>query len=220
MGEPADTILLNIGQFIILIAGPICVGVPTAVSASWFPSNERTTATAIGAQSSYVGVAVGFLLGPAVVPDLQATLIHNSTLNASQSNASNTAGWVNYVKRRFKDLMYVELAIAVTIFIAILIYFPSKPKLPPSRSSSKKRHNFQASLKRLLQNWSFWLIAILFGIQFAVISGWLSIIDVILSKFDVDQTTAGWLGFGCSIAGIVSGVLISRYALKQNRLQV
>ena len=206
-----NTILMNIGQFIVFMAGPICVGVPTAVSAAWFPPNERTTATAIGAQSSYLGVAIGFLIGPNIVPDLPLIIQPNTTSKITLTEVPTVLpSWVKRVQIRLKDYLYVELALAVIILFAIAVYFPSKPKLPPSRSSSKKRHDFQASFRHMLRNRAFWLIAVLFGVQFGVISGWLSIIDVILSKFDVDQATAGWVGFGCSIAGIVSGVLISR----------
>jgi FLVCR family MFS transporter len=42
---------------------------PTALSATWFPPEERTLATAIMAMGNFLGNALGFILGPLVVPE-------------------------------------------------------------------------------------------------------------------------------------------------------
>ena len=39
------------------------------LSATWFPPNQRTTATSIQATSNYAGVALSFVLGPKMVSD-------------------------------------------------------------------------------------------------------------------------------------------------------
>ena len=51
------------------IAGIIVFSAPSALSAAWFPPNERTTATAIGIAFNNLGNAASFFLGPAIVPD-------------------------------------------------------------------------------------------------------------------------------------------------------
>lgn len=49
------------------LAGVI-VGPATAlVSAVWFPTGERTTATGISSSSSQIGMALSYILGPALV---------------------------------------------------------------------------------------------------------------------------------------------------------
>ena len=50
-------------------AGIIVFSGPSAVSAAWFPPNERTTATAVGIAFNNLGNAASFFLGPAIVPD-------------------------------------------------------------------------------------------------------------------------------------------------------
>ena len=208
MGQTADTVIQNLGQFISFLAGPVSLGAPTLVSSSWFPPSERTTATAVGTQSSYVGLALAYFIGPYFVIDPQTTATSaNTTKTAGNSSNHDIRAMEGQL---FKGYIYFQAALAVLVLAVVLIYFPSKPKLPPSHSSTVKRHEFSEGLKRLVTDWSFLLLAAMFGIQFGVVCGWLSILDVILSKFSVDQTTAGWLGCAATLAGTLSGLLISR----------
>ena len=50
-----------------LAGAPIAL-VPPVLSAAWFPVQERTSATGIMVTCNYLGQAVGFFLGPSVVP--------------------------------------------------------------------------------------------------------------------------------------------------------
>ena len=68
-----------------LAAAPIGL-CPPGVSAAWFPANERTLATAIATTSNYLGQAVGFFLGPAMVPD------NHRTNRTNRTNSTNRAG--------------------------------------------------------------------------------------------------------------------------------
>eukprot|EP00729_Bicosta_minor_P021567 gene21567-28272_t len=49
------------------VGGAICSVIPATLSATWFPVNERTTATAVMTLFNYAGVAISFVLGPLVV---------------------------------------------------------------------------------------------------------------------------------------------------------
>ena len=55
--------LMNLGQALNGLAGPIAMAGPPAVSAVWFPPHQRTTATAIGTFFGMLGTASGFLIG-------------------------------------------------------------------------------------------------------------------------------------------------------------
>ena len=43
---------------------------PAALSAAWFPADQRTTATAVSQMANGLGNGVSFLLGPKMVPGL------------------------------------------------------------------------------------------------------------------------------------------------------
>ena len=94
-----------------------------------------------------------------------------TSLNNTKNSQYDTSGKISRnissikmknIKSFFKEYIYFELAVAVFTLLCVLIYFPSKPKAPPSRSSTEKRHNFSLGLKRLLSHGSFWLLAGLF----------------------------------------------------------
>ena len=43
------------------------MGAPPLVSSTWFPPNQRATATAIASLTSYVGISISFGVGPFVL---------------------------------------------------------------------------------------------------------------------------------------------------------
>lgn len=200
--ETVRTMMLNIGQFIIMAAGPVPISGPPLISATWFPSHERTTATAIATLAGYFGIAMSFTLGPTLVP------FSNITTNGTSSYSSDA---LTLMKTRISDYLWLETGILIALFLLLLVYFPSKPPLPPSVSSSTSHLSGKKGFSALLKNHSFWILAVLCGLSFGIYYGWLSVLDVVLAKFNVDQETAGWLGCGGTLAGIASGILLARY---------
>lgn len=77
---PYATPLIHIGQILNGLAGPVAMAAAPVLSSTWFPPNQRTTATSIMTASNYFGVAVSFILGPLIVPDK-----HTHTPNATLS---------------------------------------------------------------------------------------------------------------------------------------
>lgn len=72
----------NIAQILNGIAGPVCFGVAPVLSSIWFPTDQRTTATALSVQISGLSGAVQFLLGPYLVPDPG---VHNNSSMVNES---------------------------------------------------------------------------------------------------------------------------------------
>ena len=73
------------GQFLNGLAGPVTQAEPPLLSAYWFPSHQRTTATAIAALCGSFGIAMSFLIGPGFVKDVKTELdaLYPRTLNHS-----------------------------------------------------------------------------------------------------------------------------------------
>ncbi len=61
----------NIGQIFVGLAGPVCQGGSPALSATWFPTNQRTTSTAIATIAAVVGSAFSFIIGPSIVTEVK-----------------------------------------------------------------------------------------------------------------------------------------------------
>lgn len=196
------TVVINIGQVLIMAGGPVALGAPPLVSATWFPPDERTTATAIGTLAGYFGIAIAFAFGPAMVPN---------KIPASHIGNSSAPDAVKIMNQQLTNYMCVELGLCIAVFLCVLLYFPSRPPLPPSLTSSRSNTlSTKASLRQVMKNRQFWLLTALTGLSFAIYFGWLSMLDVFLAKFNIDPITAGWLGCGATLAGVVSGIMLAR----------
>ena len=60
---PLRLSLIHLGHFCIGAAGPVAMGAIPALSATWFPPQERVAATALGTSIGMSGVAISFILG-------------------------------------------------------------------------------------------------------------------------------------------------------------
>lgn len=200
------TIVINIGQFLIMAGGPVSIGGPPLVSATWFPPGERTTATAIATLAGYFGIAQSFAIGPAMVPN---QFVPSNASNSSSSDCPERL--TRLADYQLTKYMYFELGLCALVFFCILLYFPARPPLPPSlTSSTSQRLSTKTSFRNLTRNRPFWLLATLTGLTFGIYFGWLSMLDVFLAKFGVDDITAGWLGCSATLAGVFSGIALAR----------
>lgn len=195
------TPLIHCGQIIIGFAGPVAQASATALSSVWFPSNQRTTATAIASLASYCGTALSFVIGPSVVIDFGDYPI-------SEAHSK----YANLVQKISKDIMfylYAQTGINVLFFILVLVSFPKKPPKPPSATANLDRMDFKEGLKKLFFNPQFQLIAFAYGLTTGVYSAWCSDLAINLKSFNMSDKTAGFLGFWAVIAGSVSGISLS-----------
>ncbi|EDO40262.1 predicted protein, partial [Nematostella vectensis] len=189
------------GQLLNGLAGPVTQAAPPLLSAAWFPSHQRTTATAVAALCGSLGVAMSFVIGPAFVTDLSHT-------SPTSSECSIRTGVEMTGIATFRSLF----GVITVLFLAVVIYFPDKPPLPPSHSARIQREDFFAGTKRIVKNSSFWTLALVYGITTGVYSGWGASLAVNLETFNVSQSAAGWLGFYATLAGIGAGLILARCA--------
>lgn len=215
-----QTWIIHCGQFITGIGGPIAMAAAPLVSAAWFPPEQRTTATAISSLACYSGTALSFLIGPLLVPDVL------TYVSPAQIKNATSKGQISFLKlshhfnqtqkdvfaRKIMNLMYIELGATFLTMMCILIYFPEKPKLPPSVTAAVGRLEFKVGAKSLLKNGQFWLLVFIYGVGTGIYGGWCSVLDLNVSQFGISQNTAGWLGFGAVVAGSVSGISLSIFA--------
>ena len=200
------TAFINLGQFFCMASGTVALGAPPLVSGTWFLPSERTTATAIGTLVRYFGIAAAFAVGPAMVPGVVA---QTNVSNASISN--RTQDLTKLIDQQLSQYTYFELSLCTVVFLCALVYFPARPPLPPSLTSSTPHtESTKASLKKVIKNRQFLWLATITALIFGVYYGWMSMLGVFLDKFHVDAVTAGWLGCSSTLAGVASGVIVGR----------
>ncbi|XP_061579143.1 solute carrier family 49 member 4 [Cololabis saira] len=197
--------LIHGGQFLNGLAGPTIMSAGPFLSTTWFAPDQRATATAVASLFSYLGGATSFVVGPLVVPapnDSQPA----TTMAAAASVFSSS------IQDRIQLVMYAELAAIAVLFTAVLLYFPSRPPMPPSVAAASQRLSYRSSICRLLSNLRFLMIALAYAVPTGVIAGWSGVLDMVLTPAKVSQVDAGWIGFWSTVGGCVFGVAMARFA--------
>ena len=195
--------------------GILVMAAPAALSAAWFPANERATATAISQVLNNAGNGISFLLGPLIVPD--------KFLNKTgETDTSPEVPLSNYTKpypkpEEEKILIWYYFvgmaAVSVFIFIPMVIYYPSKPKTPPTASASSdiQRMGFAESIKTMFTNRSVMLCFAANSLATGVTGAWVSVMTVNFDSLGVGDKTSGYIGVATTAAAIVLGLAVGQF---------
>ncbi|XP_052103188.1 solute carrier family 49 member 4-like [Mytilus californianus] len=108
--------------------------------------------------------------------------------------------------------MIYYLCFVGAAFFLMLVYYPAKPKLPPTLSASVGRLDFSSGIKVLIRNVKFWLIFLTFGVSQGVFGCWQGVLDVILKPHNISEDEAGWLGFYSLIAGCLASLVFAKFS--------
>ncbi|XP_061172398.1 solute carrier family 49 member 4 homolog [Saccostrea echinata] len=223
------TWLINFSAILNGVCGTVPRAAPAQVANTWFPPNQRTSATAVVSVFCYLGVAMAFVIGPQLVtsPEYKnetqnrnftytfkrlTTDLDLATLDTSRNNL-NSSQVVNFIHIR-KDIMYLmyyEFAAIVLLFLCS-IFMPSKPPTPPSLSASTERVVYRRALLNIARNKAVWLIGLAYALPSGVYGAWEAVIDIILKPIGIGQTEIGWIGFYSIMAGCVTGLATGRFS--------
>lgn len=168
---------MNTGQILNGLGGMLAQSVGPFISNTWFPPDERTTATAIATLASQCGLALSYVVGPSIVTEPKDMSL--------QTNMTSEKIKV----KLFDELsvfMFLELIITVVLLAVAVVYFPNKPKLPPSNSASLSKLNFKDGFKQLLGKKSFWLILFIAASTTGIYSGWNAVLYLNLSTHNLN----------------------------------
>ncbi|XP_069838558.1 solute carrier family 49 member 4 isoform X2 [Dendropsophus ebraccatus] len=193
--------LIHGGQLLNGFAGPTAMNAAPFLSTTWFPPDERATATAIASMLNYFGGACAFLIGPLIVP-------------APNNTSGNllTEERISSIKDRIEAVMYTEFGIITVVFAAVLAYFPARPPVPPSVAAAGRRLSYRSSIGKLLSNPRFLMIVLAYAIPLGFYAGWSGVLDLILTPMHVTQVDAGWIGFWSIVGGCFVGIAVGRFA--------
>ncbi|XP_060067646.1 solute carrier family 49 member 4 homolog [Ylistrum balloti] len=180
---PYITWTSNIAAFLNGLAGPISMGMPPVLSATWFPPNQRTTSTAIATLCNYGGVAAAFLIDDADVPR---------------------------IRHQIMVIMYAECGWCFLLMLMVAVYFPSKPPKPPSTTASKERLDIKSGFRKLMRNKMFLQLCLAYGLPVGIVALWGGVLSVDLKSYDVSEAQAGWIGFYSIIAGCFGCLAMAR----------
>lgn len=184
--------LLMFAQTICAVAQLFVLGIPARLAAVWFGPDEVSTATSIGVFGNQVGVAVGFLLPPILVP-----------------NSDD----IDSLSKDFQVMFYGGAIVTTALVILILLLFRDKPPHPPSRAQqlaveAATHENYLQSLIRLVKNKGFVVLTLAYGINTGSFYGISTLLNaIILGYFENEEQNAGRIGLTIVLCGIFGSVL-------------
>lgn len=206
MNETFFTWMAHTGANFNGIAGIVMCAVPPALSSLWFPPNERTTATGISSVFNQLGNAGGFLLGPLLVRE-------PSGLSVNQTAKSNVQ---LMLRNDILSLMDAEALLCAILFFCVVLYFPSRPLLPPSLTSTVERLDIKSGVIHIFKNRDLMLLTISFSVSQGILGVWLGVMNMMiemninLDPIGLSQIQSGWLGFWAIVASCILALIIAR----------
>ncbi|CAI9567236.1 unnamed protein product [Staurois parvus] len=159
------------GQLVCAVAQVFILGMPSHIASVWFSSSEVSTACSIGVFGNQLGIAVGFLLPPVLVPN---------TEDMSQ------------LSYHISIMFYGTAAVASLLFVLVIFVFQEAPPLPPTLAQAAllsvppSQYSYKQSILRLLRNKNFILLVVSYGLNTGCI-----LLPVYLTEPHGDRTLPG-----------------------------
>uniref|UniRef100_A0A8D0L9H3 Choline/ethanolamine transporter FLVCR1 n=1 Tax=Sphenodon punctatus TaxID=8508 RepID=A0A8D0L9H3_SPHPU len=192
-----------LGQIICSMAQVFILGMPSRIASVWFGSNEVSTACSIAVFGNQLGIAVGFLLPPILVPNLK------------------DKGQLAY---HISIMFFMTATVATALFILVIFVFREKPQFPPSRaralvsSAAPEEYSYMQSIFRLLCNINFILLIISYGLNTGCFYALSTLLNrVVIHHYPGEEVNAGRIGLTIVVAGMV-GALITGIWLDKTKM--
>ncbi|XP_076873390.1 choline/ethanolamine transporter FLVCR1 isoform X2 [Brachyhypopomus gauderio] len=181
-------------QIICSVAQVFILGLPSRIASVWFGPREVSTACATAVLGNQLGVAVGFLLPPVLVP--------------------NTPEDKELMGHNIGVMFYGTAAVSTLLFILTVTVIQDRPKLPPSQAQAvlltgpAEDYSYQKSIINLFKNKPFILLLLSYGIMtgsFYSVSTLLN--QMIIYHYEGEELNAGRIGLTLVLAGMVGSIL-------------
>uniref|UniRef100_A0A8C6K910 Choline/ethanolamine transporter FLVCR1 n=1 Tax=Nothobranchius furzeri TaxID=105023 RepID=A0A8C6K910_NOTFU len=182
-----------LGQFCCSFAQVFILGMPSRIASVWFGSGEVSSACSIGVVGNQLGIAIGFLVPPILVPNVDD---------------------LDELAHHISIMFYITAGVATFLFILVVIVFQERPKLPPTqaqataRSIPPEQYSYTASILRLLRNKAFILLIISYGLNVGCFYAVGTLLNrMVLSHYPGEEVNAGRIGLTIVIAGMVGSLI-------------
>ncbi|XP_075232229.1 solute carrier family 49 member 4 homolog [Lycorma delicatula] len=198
MNEIWFTYCAHIGAFLNAIAGVIFGPSVVLLSSSWFPVNQRASATGAGTAMAALGVAGSYLLGPLLislpVPDYPDKYYRYR------------------LRQEIKMLMILDFAIHFLLLIIIIICFPANPPAPPSHSSCLSLGYKKSFKKSVQEKINIWLLGFAAAFCSGMTGPWISQLTILFSQYGFTAVETTRLGFWTIISSCCLSITVSRFS--------
>lgn len=188
-----------LGQVICSVAQVFILGMPSRIASVWFGADEVSTACSIAVFGNQLGIAIGFLVPPVLVPN--------------SDNKDKLAYDIGI-------MFYLIAGIATLLFILVIIVFKEKPKHPPSRAQSlsyslEPETSYLNPIIRLFKNLNFKLLVLTYGLNTGAFYALSTLLNrMVTLNYPGEEVNAGRIGLTIIIAGMfgamIAGIWLDR----------
>ncbi|CAL8316179.1 unnamed protein product [Merluccius merluccius] len=182
-----------LGQFCSSCAQVFILGMPSTIASVWFGPDEVSTACSIGVFGNQLGIAIGFLVPPILVPNVED---------------------MDELAYHIRKMFYITAGVATFLFILVVIVFQERPELPPTqaqataRSLPPEQYSYTASILRLLRNRPFILLVITYGLNVGCFYAVGTLLNrMVINHYPGEEVNAGRIGLTIVIAGMVGSLI-------------
>ncbi|KAH8307600.1 hypothetical protein KR044_004762, partial [Drosophila immigrans] len=212
--DPSLFYVTFIGQAIVALAQVCILSLPARLAAVWFGPDQVSSATSVGVFGNQLGVAVGFVLPPMLVPN---------------SESLETVG------KDLQMMFYLVAGLTSILLVLMIFFFQDKPPTPPSAAQetsqrlegmAEQQVSFAQSLKNLLTNRNFIFLLLSYGINVGVFYAISTLLNpVVLKYYPGHEVDTGRIGLSIVLAGmlgsVVSGIVLDKtHKFKETTLAV
>ncbi|GAA6213665.1 feline leukemia virus subgroup C receptor-related protein 2 isoform X3 [Lates japonicus] len=182
-----------LGQCVSSLAQVFILGMPSQLASVWFGADEVSTACSIGVFGNQMGIAIGFLVPPILVPNVDD---------------------INELAHHIRIMFYISAGVATVIFILVVIVFQERPEIPPTQAQAQARsippeeYSYTASILRLLRNKPFMLLVVSYGLNVGCFYAVSTLLNrMIIEHYPGEEVNAGRIGLTIVIAGMVGSLI-------------
>ncbi|KAI1897896.1 hypothetical protein AGOR_G00087990 [Albula goreensis] len=181
------------GQFTCSLAQVFILGMPSRIASVWFGSEEVSTACSIGVFGNQLGIAIGFLVPPILVPNVED---------------------LDELAHHISIMFYMTAGVATLLFVLVALVFQDRPEIPPTqaqvtaRSIPPEQYSYTASILRLLRNRPFVLLILTYGLNVGCFYAVGTLLNrMIIEHYPGEEVNAGRIGLTIVIAGMLGSLL-------------
>ncbi|NXC40021.1 FLVC2 protein, partial [Penelope pileata] len=183
-----------LGQVLCSMAQVFILGMPSRIASVWFGSHEVSTACSIAVFGNQLGIALGFLIPPVLVPNVEDT---------------------EELAYHISIMFFLTAGVATALFILVVIVFKEKPPYPPSRAQAliqsrpTEEYSYVQSILRLLRNSNFVLLMVSYGLNTGCFYSLSTLLNrMVIYHYQGQEVNAGRIGLTIVLSGM-AGALIS-----------
>ncbi|XP_068432855.1 heme transporter FLVCR2 isoform X3 [Clinocottus analis] len=182
-----------LGQFVCSVATVFFIGIPSYLASVWFGEKEVSTACSIGVMGNQLGIAIGFLVPPILVPNVDD---------------------LDELAHHISIMFYITAGVATVLLLLVIFVFQERPNIPPTqaqataRSIPPEQYSYMASIRRLLRNRPFNLLIITYGLNVGCFYAVGTLLNrMIIEHYPGEEVNAGRIGLTIVIAGMVGSLI-------------